>query len=69
MVVNKENMNIKEAANYLNCSISMIRKLIYNDEIPTYRIGNKYYFQKEIIDQWIINKHNDIDIGGDKKCI
>lgn len=66
MATNKENMNIKEVAAYLNCSVSMIRKLIYNDEIPRYCIGNRYYFQKEIIDQWIINKHNDIDIGGDK---
>lgn len=38
MQEHKENLNIKELSEYLNCSISKIRQLIYNNEIPHFRI-------------------------------
>ena len=57
-------LNIKELSEYLNCSISTIRKLIYNNDIPYFRIMSTYYFCKNLIDKWIISKHNDIEIGG-----
>lgn len=41
----KENLNIKETAKYLNCSVSMIRKLIYNNEISYYKIRQSLLFQ------------------------
>lgn len=53
MTANKENMNIKEIAEYLNCSISTVRKLIYNDEIPVHRIGNRYYANKSMLTSWL----------------
>ena len=54
----KEILNIKEIAKYLNCSVSMIRKLIYDNQIPYFRIGNRYYFNIISIKNWIINKCN-----------
>lgn len=57
-------ITIKELSEYLNCSISMIRKMIYDNEIPYFKIGNKYHFNIEIINEWIVSKHNDIEIGG-----
>lgn len=60
---NKEILNLKELSLYLNCSISKIRKLIYANDIPFFCIGNRYMFTKTIIDKWITNKYNDIDIG------
>lgn len=57
-------LNIKELSEYLNCSISTIRKLIYNNEIPYFRIISSYHFSKSLIDKWIISKHNEIEIGG-----
>lgn len=56
-------ITIKELSEYLNCSISMIRKMIYNNEIPYFKIGNKYHFNIEIVNKWIISRHNDIEIG------
>ncbi len=64
MEIENKILNIKELANYLNCSVSMIRKLIYNNEIPYFKIGNIYEFHIDIINQWITNKHNEIEIGG-----
>lgn len=31
-------LTIKEISKYLNCSESMIRKMIYNNEIPHFKI-------------------------------
>ncbi len=55
----KEILNIKELQKWLNTSESKIRQLIYKNEIPYFRIGNRYYFNRKIINHWIISKHND----------
>lgn len=60
----KEILNIKELSEYLHCSISSIRKMIYENKIPYFRISNRYMFNRSIINKWITNLHNDIAIGG-----
>lgn len=50
--------NVKEAASFLNCSESMIRKLIKNGEIIYFRLGRKIYFTKEAIENCILEKQN-----------
>lgn len=57
---NLEILNLKEVSCYLHCSISLLRKLIYENEISYL----EYYFKKEILDKWIVSKYNDIEIGG-----
>ena len=64
MEKNSEILNIKELSYWLHISTSMIRKLIYENKIPTFRIGNRYYFVRNIIKQWIINRHKETYIGG-----
>ncbi len=44
---------VKELANYLQCSVSSIRNLVRNREIPFFRVGSKLNFNKEAIDKWI----------------
>lgn len=60
---NKEILNIKELSKWINTSESKIRQLIYKNEIPHFSIGNRHLFYRKAICQWIINKHNDIDLG------
>ena len=48
-------LNIKELAKYLHCSIMSVRRMIYNKEIPYFTIGNRYFFKKESIDNYISN--------------
>ena len=48
--------NVKEVANYLNCSVSAIRTLVRNKQIPFFRIGSKLNFNKEAVDMWIHNQ-------------
>lgn len=51
-----ETFNIKEVAQYLKCSVSGIRNLVRDKEIPFYRIGNRLFFKKASIDLWINNQ-------------
>lgn len=48
--------NVKELANYLSCSVSSIRTLVRNKEIPYFRIGSKLNFNKEAVDNWVHNQ-------------
>lgn len=48
--------NVKEIAEYLNCSVSSIRTLVRNKQIPFFRIGSKLNFNKEAVDNWIYNQ-------------
>ena len=45
--------NVKETAEYLNCSVSSIRKMVRNKEIAFFRIGSKINFTQESIESWI----------------
>lgn len=50
-----EVFKIKEVSEYLHCSISCIRTLVKTNQIPHFRLGNRLYFNKNIIDDWIYN--------------
>lgn len=47
---------VKEVADYLQCSVSSIRTLVRNKQIPYFRIGSKLNFNKEAVDGWIHNQ-------------
>lgn len=51
-----EIFDVKELTRYLRCSDSTVRKLIKNKEIPNFRIANRIYFKKALIDIWIQNQ-------------
>ena len=48
--------NVKEVADYLKCSQSTIRKLLKNKVIPNYRVAQRIFFKKSLIDLWINNQ-------------
>ena len=56
----KEIYNIKELSNYLKISPSEIRKLVRQNKIPYFRVGNRIKFEKEKINEWIENLQKDI---------
>lgn len=51
--MNSVMLDIKECSDYLNISVSLIRKLVKRKEIPHNRIGIKILFSKNEIDKWI----------------
>lgn len=48
-----EILDVKEVTKYLHCTV---RKLIKRREIPNFRIANRIYFKKTLIDNWIYNQ-------------
>lgn len=50
--------NIKELALYLRCSQSFIRQLVKTKSIKYYLIGNRIFFRKSVIDNWILEQEN-----------
>ena len=49
----KEILEIKQLSNYLQVSISEIRKLVRQKNIPYFRIGNRLKFDLANINLWI----------------
>ena len=49
----EEVLNLKELTQYLRCTDSTVRKLIRNNEIPSFRIASRIFFKKALIDMWI----------------
>jgi len=52
----KEVFDVKEVADYLHCSQSTIRKLLKNNQIPSFRVAYRVFFKKSFIDLWINNQ-------------
>ena len=51
--------DVKQLAEYLNVSISLIRKLVKNKDIPYVRLGVKILFSKSEIDKWLLEQQKD----------
>jgi len=53
--LNKDVLNFKEAARYLDVSRSHLYKLTHTKEIPHYKPrGKQIYFEKRELDQWLL---------------
>lgn len=56
-------LDIKQLAEYLNVSISLIRKLVKKNDIPYNRLGVKLLFPRTEIDNWLLKNQNDNHIS------
>jgi excisionase family DNA binding protein len=53
--LNKDVLNLREAAKYLNVSCSHLYKLTYSKEIPHYKPrGKQVYFERRELDKWLL---------------
>ncbi|MCM1370812.1 MAG: helix-turn-helix domain-containing protein [Clostridium sp.] len=59
--MNSNMLDIKQCAEFLNVSISLIRKLVRKNKIPYNRIGAKLLFPKNEIDIWLKENQNNIE--------
>lgn len=57
-------LDVKGLSEYLNISVSLVRKLVRKGELPHNRLGAKILFSKMEIDKWLldhqINKEGEI---------
>ena len=57
--MNREMLNTKDLANYLNINEKQVYRLIKEKKIPATRITGKWTFPKKLIDEWIIESANE----------
>jgi excisionase family DNA binding protein len=48
-------LDVKQLADYIHVSTSMIYKMVSNQTIPFSKIGTRTLFDRVQIDQWVIN--------------
>lgn len=46
-------LTIRDVAQYLQCSVSTVRRLVMGDKIPHYRLGKLVRFRRTDIDGWL----------------
>lgn len=49
----KKICDIQELSNYLTISVSEIRKLVRQNKIPHFRVGNRIKFELNSINLWV----------------
>ena len=57
--MNKEILNTKDIANYLNINEKQVYRLIKEKKIPATKITGKWTFPRKLIDEWIIESANE----------
>lgn len=48
-------LDVKGLSEYLNISVSLVRKLVRKGELPHNRLGAKILFSKMEIDKWLLD--------------
>jgi len=57
--MNKEMLNTKDLANYLNINEKQVYRLIKEKKIPATKITGKWTFPRKLINEWIIKSANE----------
>ena len=52
----REVMNIREASQYLGVSPDTLYRYVYEDQIPAFKLGNRWKFKKTVLDRWMEQK-------------
>ncbi len=52
----REVMNIREASDYLGVSPDTLYRYVYEDQIPAFKLGNRWKFKKTVLDRWMESK-------------
>jgi excisionase family DNA binding protein len=53
-------MTIKDVADYLKLNYMTVYKLAQKGQIPAFKIGGAWRFKKDILDDWILKKSNQV---------
>ena len=49
----KEVMTLREASEYLGITPDTLYKRLSEDQIPAFKIGNRWRFKKDLLDRWM----------------
>lgn len=62
-------MTLPEVAEYLQLSKDMIYRLAQNGKIPASKVGSRWRFRRERIDDWMEDMAVDIDSRGSRQDV
>lgn len=51
-------MTVKEVAKYLRMHETTIYRMASEGDLPAYKVGNRWRFKKERIDEWLLSQEN-----------
>ena len=57
--VQRTTLTMKEAAEYLGISYWLINKLVRQKQIPCSKVGGKYLFRVQVLDEYLNKKEQD----------
>jgi len=60
-------MNIRQASQYLGVSPDTLYKYVNEQNIPAFKLGNRWRLKKSKIDQWMEEQSMEIEPQGKKK--
>lgn len=49
----REVMDVREASQYLGISKETLYKYLMQDQIPAFKLGNRWRFKKAVLDRWM----------------
>jgi excisionase family DNA binding protein len=67
MADSREVMNIRQAAQYLGVSPDTLYKYVSEQQIPAFKLGNRWRFKKTKLDQWMEDKSMEMEVRGKRK--
>jgi len=56
MEITKEVMTLRQASEYLGISPDTLYKYLSENEIPAFKLGNRWRFKKDLVDRWMERK-------------
>jgi len=67
MADSREVMNIRQASQYLGVSPDTLYKYVNEQQIPAFKLGNRWRFKKSKLDEWMEEKSMATEAQGKKK--
>jgi len=67
MADSREVMNVRQASQYLGVSPDTLYKYVNEQQIPAFKLGNRWRFKKSKLDQWMEEKSVAMEEQGKKK--
>ena len=57
--IQRTTLTMKEAAEYLGISYWLINQLVRRKEIPCSKVGGKFLFRVQVLDEYLISKEQE----------
>lgn len=52
-------LTVQEVAAYLRLHAVTVYRMAQNGELPAFRVGRRWRFKRDQIEQWLTDRHND----------